>query len=747
MYLCLNIFINDWVMIKRVSIILALTLGIVCVVHAQSPRIVIKSIAEGDRLKAVERLEKISLKTRNEMPEMCILADAAVMCMEGQSLDSMVRGYEMLTSHIDAIRSSEHLEKVFKGNDISLDAVVALIENNSYAAVVARNTEQQYREYLLLAQRGAHAQLADIEERVISSAYEGVIKQRSIEACDKFVAEFPDSKFGEQIAKHRADLLYDKAMKSTLEGDMEQFIAEHPNYPRLSDVQTRLMESRYKRVSRSEDIEQMRWFVDLYPDYRDISRLKQVMANIEYPMLEDSREALEAFVAYYPSVRQAGEAKSRINTFQIIERGDIGEILRYVKQHGYEPSYTRMQRAIAKKHGYIILTDDIRKVSLIRFRDFEGKVGYMGLDGRVVVGPKYELRGYIGIGIPSDMGGDIFECLTSRGLAVVVKDGKYGAINSRGDEVISTIYEDVAFLNSEVACVVESRSGSGSEWQNTTYVCDTYDYKGAKIASEKLFVTGSGVADYNNWDVSWFSTNVNIKDTLNEWEKSIYVNGKFIGTAYGGFHKLTSNYRWFQAKDDEKINVIARNGNVVTLNFRSYDIEIIYDNIIMAESISSGNRCVIDLDKQSIISKDKFREMYPMGDDELILVQYTDNYFGYVNRTLSAAISERYDRAYSFSCGAAAVIKGSVGYLIDKSGKQISDTYDDIAPLAGHRGLYKVYKGGKCGIIDANDDVVVAIEHQPLRSLHYSSDRLSAVHSVAGVIEWANGVKTLIFSE
>jgi hypothetical protein len=107
----------------------------------------------------------------------------------------------------------------------------------------------------------------------------------------------------------------------------------------------------------------------------------------------------------------------------------------------------------------------------------------------------------------------------------------------------------------------------------------------------------------------------------------------------------------------------------------------------MAESISTGNRCVIDLDKQSIISKDKFREMYPISDD-LILVQYVDNYFGFVNRSLSAAISERFDRAYSFSCGTAAVIKGGVGYLIDTSGKQVSANYDDIAPLAGHRGLY-----------------------------------------------------------
>ena len=166
----------------------------------------------------------------------------------------------------------------------------------------------------------------------------------------------------------------------------------------------------------------------------------------------------------------------------------------------------------------------------------------------------------------------------------------------------------------------------------------------------------------------------------------------------------------------------------------------------MAESISTGNRCVIDLDRQSIISKDKFRDMYPICDD-MILVQYVDNSFGYVNRSLSAAISERYDRAFSFSCGTAAVIKGGVGYLIDTSGKQVSKNYDDIAPLIGHKGLYKVSKDGKCGIIDSNDDIVVAIEYQPLQSGRYSSDKLTSIHSVAGVIEWANGVKTLIFGK
>ena len=712
---------------------------------AQSPRVVLKSVSEGDKAKAVERLEKLNAKTRAEMPEMTILAEAAVLCMEGQALSDMMRGYEMLAKHIETIRESENLDKVFKGDDVTLEQIIQIIENNSFASVVAYDQEQKYRDYLALAKQGSHTRLVEVEECVVRSAYENVIRQRSVPACDKFLEEFPASSYSDSVAKHRADLRYDSAMRATSEQEMEQFIADYPDYARLKDVESRLMDARYKRVSRSQDIEQMRWFVDLYPEYRDINRLRQVMANIEYPTLEDSREALEAFVAYYPTVRQAGEAKSRINTFMIIERGNISEIFNYITQHGYDRSYPRMQRAIAQKHGYIILTNDIRDVSLVRFCDNDGKVGYMTLDGRVVVAAKYELRGYVGIGIPSDNAREVFECLKSRGLAIVVNDGKYGAINSRGEEVIPVIYEDVSLLNNEVACVVESQTGSGSEWQKITYLCAIYDYTGKKLEDARSYSTGSGVADYNNWDVSWFTTTLSVKDTYDEWEKSIYVNGKFIGTAYGGFHSLTPSYRWFQAKDDEKINVIARNGSVVTLNFRSYDIEIIYDNIIMAESISTGNRCVIDLDKQSIISKDKFREMYPISDD-LILVQYVDNYFGFVNRSLSAAISERFDRAYSFSCGTAAVIKGGVGYLIDTSGKQVSANYDDIAPLAGHRGLYKVSKDGKCGIIDANDDIVVEIEYQPLRSGHYSGDRLSSIHSVAGVIEWANGVKTPIFA-
>lgn len=729
---------------KRFFAILTILLS-VSNIWAQSPRVVLKSIVEGDKAKAIERLDKINLKTRNEMPEMCILAEATLLCMPEQDIASKLRGYEMLATHLTAISSSENIEKTFKGSDTSLSDIIRYIEHNSWSSIAERNDEATLRAYLELAKQGSHTNLIQIKQQLEDMLYANVLKNQDQQLCKAFIEEFPESKYRADVEHHHTKLLYNEAMRSTDEEVMERFLAEHSDYERAGDVATRLMEHRYKRISRSENIDQMRWFVDLYPNYRDVANLKQKMANIEYPQLKDNKESLEAFLEYYPNVRQASEVRSRLEIFKLIDNANISEIFQYIKRNGYDRNYTRMQRAIAQKHGYIILSNDINALSLVRFRNKEGKVGYLGLNGQVVVAAQYELHDNNGVNPSNDRRADNFECLTRRGVAVVIKDGKYGVINSTGALIIPTEYESISMLDSEIICVTERRS-EGGQWQNATFVCNVFDYKGDTVAEGREYKVGTGSAQYHNWDVTWFSANVSLKDTHNEWEKSIYVDGKFIGTAMGGFHSLTPNYRWFKTSNDDRMHVLSRKGEVTTLTFQSYDIEIIYGNVIMAESISTGNRCVIDLDKRSIISKDKFREMYPISDD-MILVQYTDNTFGYVDRNFAAKSSERYSRAYSYSCATAAVIKGGVGYLIDKQGKQISSTYDDIAPLAGHNGLYKVVKNGKCGIIDANDDIVIAIEHQPKSTNHYTSDKLSSVQSHGGVIEWDGGVKTLIFNE
>ena len=711
---------------------------------AQSPRAVIKSIMEGDAEKAIERLEKISLKTRNEMPEMCILAEAALLSMEHQNNESKLRSYDMLTTHIKQISESENIEKTLKGDDITLQDIIAMIEQQSLNAVLEIDTESTYRSYIALAEKGNHSNIKPVLCKLEEKIFEGVMGERSVEACNKFLAEFPESKHRAEVEAHRANIRYDEAIASTDEDVMELFIADYPKHERVGDVATRLMEQRYQRIVLSEKLDDMKWFVDRYPNHHEIESLKQMMANIEYPTLKDSREALEAFVEYYPNVRQVGEANSRIAIFQIIDRADIGEIFRYIKKHGYDRNYTRMQRSIAQKHGYIILTQDINAVSLVRFRTIEGKVGYLNHDGRVVVEPKYDLKSYAGLGISSRHATDVFECRADRGMAMVFLENRSGAINGSGQLVIPAEYTNIAFLDSEIICVKPSTEGE--EQTRGMVKCAVYDYKGAKVADERVYSTSPGAATSNNWDTSWFTANVSIKDTQDEWEKSIYVEGKCVGSIYGGLHYITPHYRWFQTQNDEKINVISRTGNITTLNFLSYELTVIYNNIIIAESISSGNRCVIDLDKQAIISKDKFRNMWAMNEG-VILVQYLDNSFGFVDSNFEPCIKQSYDRAFSFSCGTAAVIKGTQAYLIDREGNKISTIYDDIAPLAGYKGLYKVMLNNKCGIIDANNDIIVEIEHEPIKQSHYSSEKLSSITCNNGVIEWSDGSKSLIFSK
>ena len=48
---------------------------------AQTPKAVFKSLAEGDIIASTERYEKISEKTREKTPEMCYLAEAALLNM------------------------------------------------------------------------------------------------------------------------------------------------------------------------------------------------------------------------------------------------------------------------------------------------------------------------------------------------------------------------------------------------------------------------------------------------------------------------------------------------------------------------------------------------------------------------------------------------------------------------------------------------------------------------------------------
>ncbi|MBQ5738595.1 MAG: WG repeat-containing protein [Alistipes sp.] len=720
---------------------------------AQQPRAIFKSIYEGDKDRANELIDKITGSRNYSTPEVTLLARALMYCMfESDNHFKIESGYSLyVENYAKILKNIEEIEKILKEGDISYEQVVRDIENLSFEAAKSINTEEVFRRYYDLARISNHAKLEEIYLCVQRSAYENLRRARTEQACLDFIAEFPNSEFCLEVEALRADIRYDQARYSDDEAELVRFIEEFSTYKYVKTIEDRLMNVRLSAAKQSRDIALLREFVELYPNYSEMRTLKREMAKLEYPTIEDTKEALEAFRQYYPGAEQEGEVKSRIRVFNIIEQCDIREIFSYILSNGYDRNYPRLHRAIAEKFGYIILTEDIREVSLVRFVDESGRIGYLSLDGSVRVSPRYELRVYSDMDLPCQVSGNIFEMLKKRGastsnnvkpeIAVVSIDGKYGVINSSGQESISPQYHNIALLDNEIVCVCP-----GSAPEGVDYVCDIYNYNGL-ILEQNVHIIAE---NYFNWDAKWFEgyRGAEFKDDYDPWVKELYFGSEYQCSISGGLHFLTPNYRWFKMDEDSRLYYIARNGVLESIPYQSYDIRIIYDDVILAYHGTYDERHAIDLSSgRRVDNTRQFRDMYPIS-EELIRVQFSsDNKYGFVAKSMNVMINARYDDAYDFSCGTAAVMLNGKGYLIDKRGNIASDEYDKIAPIEGCKGLYAVMRDGKCGIINSCNDIVVEIKYMPKRSTSsYRGDDLHGIVCKAGVVEWDGGEKTPIYT-
>ena len=153
-------------------------------IYAQSPKAVFKGLEENDIAKNTARFEKISNKTREKMPEMCYLAEAALLNMPKQLGTNKLRGYEILSEHIEDIRNSANIEKSFHNLDITLDDIIRNIENESSNYLMTLDTERDYVIYISWAKRGGHPNISQIESRLEDLRYTHTLaanSSRSIE--------------------------------------------------------------------------------------------------------------------------------------------------------------------------------------------------------------------------------------------------------------------------------------------------------------------------------------------------------------------------------------------------------------------------------------------------------------------------------------------------------------------------------------------------------------------------------------
>lgn len=125
----------------------------------------------------------------------------------------------------------------------------------------------------------------------------------------------------------------------------------------------------------------------------------------------------------------------------------------------------------------------------------------------------------------------------------------------------------------------------------------------------------------------------------------------------------------------------------------------------------SGKSYIYDVRTKKRLVTDLDWVAMPISGDSLMVVA-KDGKRGYINRfSLEETIPFKYDAAWSFCEGVAAVCEGDSVYFIDYSGEPVnnvkfkrSNGYDNYAY---HKGLAAIPSGGKYGIVDKSGNWIV----------------------------------------
>ena len=580
---------------------------------AQTPKAVLKSIVGGDMLKSVEKFEKISDKTRQNMAEACNFAEAALLNMPGQAGIDKVRGYELFVANIDGINRSEDVAKMFKGLDVTLQDMVLHIENSSCDYVIAMDDEQLYERYLELATRGSHPRREELERGLENRRYRTAVGGRSMDECRRFLSLYAESEYRAEVTAHLALLRYEEAMSSSSEVVMEQFIADYPDYVEVAKVANRLMQHRYDRIFSGDNLADMKWFVEQYPDHKDMDAMKQTMADIEFPMLQSTSEALEAFIAYYPYVSQIAQARQRLQKARIVESGSVADFVAYVRANGYDSFYPEMLRYLYAHTGRYIITPDIADATLLHFANEEGLAGYMDFEGNVVIEPKYSAE-------RTDVGSALYnafmlsEFTTYRNIAVAKLDGRWGVIDSEGNTVVPHSYQMVTIYSDGIYAVADtSRNYSeyyGEEMcEEIGYYCDIYDFQGKLLAKNKGTYFGDATAQLGYRELVTADG---------------APAGTFITPKYGMGYKDGSN------------QLIAHDGEMTPVDW--FTTEGVTDNIVVINLDENGmrGRYFVDLDSFQAIKKCPWMHVYPMSMGRALV--YDGSKYGFIDENLELVI-------------------------------------------------------------------------------------------------------------
>lgn len=409
--------------------------------------------------------------------------------------------------------------------------------------------------------------------------------------------------------------------------------------------------------------------------------------------------------------------------------------------------------------------------AFLKFKNKEGKYGYMTTTGKEVVAPLYEeindfdvngtdenivlakLNGKWGyIDLKGKTRGDFnydnymktprpeqyVAQVGPNGLIIKVKDKKYGMFDKTGKNIIAYKYDDLRFENNHIYAVNADKRGlfdfSGKVLVPVKYdMLDDGDAETSEIAlvglngTKKVFNIKLGKEfDLPECDEAEIKGDL-IKIESDGQYGVVNSSGKIVvPVKYNEIAILEKGYiKIFSGDYEGYFGLLDKSGKVIIP--QKYDrMGDISDGMISVGKISSKP------------SNDEFSERYDYGyynvlGKPVIPFKYDDihsfheNLAGvrlggkwvFIDKTGKTVINTDYDEISDFEGGSALVEKGGKYALINKSGKRITDFYDLIEGKV-NSGLRKVQQGGDWGYINTKGEVVVPIKFESVDDFYES---------------------------
>lgn len=657
---------------KRFILSVLMGLCIAFLAMAQSPRAVIKSIYKGEDLGVyLPKYERAKEKNPETNTDMILME---VVYMNAQNMP--INAYYLYCEHREQIESDKELAKMLKSLQLRLVDIFTGVESSSAAEVLRMDDEQTYARYIEVASRNHHISLDVLRKAREKRAFEDAIASATVEACDTFLAKFPNASAEniEIINSQRMDLLFDQAMKSSDEVVISSFIENYPGYYRVPELQRYLADLMYSQALRSNDIDRMKVFVALYPSHRGVETLIDILSELEYESLDiNDLDAVEAYVLSYPEAEPTAQLSKYLKLERMLINADLMEIFDYLDKNGYDASYPRIVKSLAKHHSAFILTPDIRYTDLIRFIDERGRVGYWNRSGSEAIPARYdywtasEARFSFDNAFSADF-------VKGRNVAIVSTNGRLSLLNSQASVLVPARYSS-GFISSEVYMSLSHSS--------------------ANMQVERFSLSGGSLG----------TVNYHIPQDINVFRsRAAFPSSAVMPIAA----MLTSRaYASLDAKD--YMRIITPDGISMGLSLR-HDLGTSAYN----ENCISTDKGLINTDTWSVIGPDPYSGHRHLTENRIAVQK--DGKWGYLDGELNEVIPLTYRAASDFCGGSAMVTDPDQDMLIDAEGKVIFSSPrisrlhfgNEACSLWDHYAFYIFTDGeGRWGVVDSAAKVLL----------------------------------------